>query len=80
MHVHLQSHSHVSLLQLLLAFPLSVSVAHGRLVLRRRGYERVGWPANGDLDSAFHDRFGLSMEAARRLAVMRAAQRQRSVA
>ncbi|WP_316153744.1 AraC family transcriptional regulator [Cupriavidus sp. BIC8F] len=198
MHVHLQSHMHVSLQQLLLAFPLSVSAAHGRLVLRRRGYERlllpgqqltiepfetfalhldgsstqpaactleiqrmipaaqqeclhhrickrvflqphyawnaafiaerlgmstaqlrrmlfsqgtaltelcrtqrlmrllfevmagdagigearrrIGWPASSDLDCAFYDRFGLSMEAASRLAVARAAQRQRSVA
>jgi AraC-like DNA-binding protein len=198
MQVHLQSHMHVSLQQLLLAFPLSVSAARGRLVLRRRGYERllppgqqvtlepfeafalhldgsrtqpaacaleilrmtpadpqeclhhriakrvflqpryawnasfiaerlgmstaqlrrmlfsqgtaltdlcrtqrlmrllfevmagdagigearrlVGWPASGDLDCAFYDRFGLSIEAARRLAAGHPTPRQRSVA
>ena len=48
MHVHLQSHMHVSLQQLLLAFPLSVSAAHGRLVLRRRGYERLLLPLASD--------------------------------
>ncbi|AMR81049.1 AraC family transcriptional regulator [Cupriavidus nantongensis] len=41
---------------------------------------RVGWPANGDLDSAFYDRFGVSLEAARRLAGAHAMPRQRSVA
>lgn len=198
MHVRLQSHMHVSLQRLLLAFPLTVAATDGRLVIRRRGYERlllpgqqvtiepfevfalhldgssaqaaactleirrmvpaareeclhhrickrvflqpqyawnaafiaerlgmsatqlrrmlfsqgtaltdlcrtqrlmrvlfdimagdvgigesrrlVGWPANSDLDRAFYDRFGLTMEAARRLAGPRAAQRQRSVA
>jgi AraC-like DNA-binding protein len=198
MHVHLQSHLHVSLHRLLLAFPLSVSATAGRLVIRRRGYERLllrgqqvtiepfeafalhldgssaqpaactleiqrmmpaavqeclhhrickrvflqprylwsaafiaqrldistaqlrrmlfsqgtaltelcrtqrlmrvlfalmagdagigdarrfaGWPATSDLDCAFYDRFGLPMEAARRLAVPRAAERHRSVA
>lgn len=40
MRVFLQSYMHVSLHRLLLAFPLSVAAAHGRLVIRRRGYER----------------------------------------
>ncbi|NOV22754.1 AraC family transcriptional regulator [Cupriavidus necator] len=198
MHVHLQSSMHASLQQLLLAFPLSVGAERGRVVVRRRGYERVllpgqqaildpfeafalhlegssarpaactlemlglspaqpseclhhriakrvflqpqyawnaafiaerlgmsaaqlrralfaqgtaltdlcrtqrlmrllfdvmagdaapgearrrvGWPANGDLDSAFYDRFGVSLEAARRLSAGHAVPRQRSVA
>ncbi|WP_111517193.1 AraC family transcriptional regulator [Cupriavidus phytorum] len=41
---------------------------------------RVGWPANSDVDSAFYDRFGVSLEAARRLAGAPAMPRQRSVA
>lgn len=198
MRVHLQSHMHVSLQRLLLAFPLTVAVTHGRLVIRRRGYERLlspgqeaaiapfeaidlhldgssvqpaacsleiqgmvpaavqaslhhrickrvflqpqyawsaafiaerldmstaqvrrtlfsqgtaltdlcrtqrlmrvlfeamagdvamsnlgrfaGWPANSDLDSAFYDRFGLTMDAARRLALHRSPEQRRSVA
>jgi len=28
----------------------------------------VGWPLNSDIESAFYDRFGLSMQSARRLA------------
>lgn len=198
MHVHLQSSMHASLQQLLLAFPLSVGAGRGRVVVRRRGYERVllpgqqaivepfeafalrldgssaqpaactlemlglspaqpseclhhriakrvflqpqyawnaafiaerlgmsaaqlrralfaqgtaltdlcrtqrlmrllfdvmageagladarrrvGWPASGDLDSAFYDRFGVSLEAARRMAGVHAMPRQRSVA
>ncbi|MBP0635553.1 AraC family transcriptional regulator [Cupriavidus sp. AcVe19-6a] len=198
MRVHLQSPMHISLQRLLLAFPLSVATTQGRVVVRRRGYERVllpgqeiavaafeavdmhldgsgaqpaachlelhgvmpaaaqaalhhrickrvflqpqyawsaafiaerldmstaqvrrtlfaqataltdlcrtqrlmrvlfeimsghvatadlarfaGWPANSDLHCAFYDRFGLSMDAARRLALHRAPERQRSVA
>lgn len=30
---------------------------------------RTGWPAGGDLEAAFHDRFGLTLQAARRLAM-----------
>nr|WP_240990296.1 AraC family transcriptional regulator [Cupriavidus taiwanensis] len=41
---------------------------------------RVGWPANSDVDSAFYDRFGVSLEAARRLAGGYPLPRQRSVA
>ncbi|MDQ0140729.1 AraC family transcriptional regulator [Cupriavidus necator] len=41
---------------------------------------RVGWPANGDVDGAFYDRFGVSLEAARRLGAAHAVPRQRSVA
>ncbi|SPA51665.1 AraC family transcriptional regulator [Cupriavidus taiwanensis] len=41
---------------------------------------RVGWPANSDVDSAFYDRFGVSLEAARRLSRGRELPRQRSVA
>lgn len=41
---------------------------------------RIGWPGNGDLDGAFYDRFGVSLEAARRLAGGNAMPRQRSVA
>ncbi|QEZ43078.1 AraC family transcriptional regulator [Cupriavidus oxalaticus] len=40
----------------------------------------AGWPANSDLDCAFYDRFGLSIDAARRLALHRAPERHRSVA
>lgn len=29
---------------------------------------RIGWPPQGDLEAAFHDRFGLSLQAARRIA------------
>ncbi|TDF65663.1 AraC family transcriptional regulator [Cupriavidus sp. L7L] len=198
MRVHLQSPMHISLQRLLLAFPLSVAVTQGRVVVRRRGFDRLlvagqemavapfeaidlhldgsgaqpaachlelhgvvpaaaqaalhhrvskrvflqpqyawsaafiaerldisaaqvrrtlfaqgtaltdlcrtqrlmrvlfeamsghvatadlarfaGWPANSDLDCAFYDRFGLSMDAARRLAPHRAPERHRSVA
>lgn len=198
MRVHLHSHLHVSLHRLLLAFPLSIAATRGRLVIRRRGYERslvpgqavtidpfeaidlhldgssvqpsactleiqgmvpaapqsslhhrickrvflqpqhawsaafiaerldmstaqlrrmlfsqgtavtdlcrtqrlmrvlfeamsgdvaisnlgrfAGWPANSDLASAFYDRFGLTMDAARRLAIHRSPERRRSVA
>ncbi|WER49085.1 AraC family transcriptional regulator [Cupriavidus sp. WKF15] len=41
MRVHLQSHSHVSLQRLFLAFPLTVAPTQGRSVIRRRGHERL---------------------------------------
>ena len=41
MRVHLQSHSHVSLQRLFLAFPLTIAPTQGRSVIRRRGYERL---------------------------------------
>uniref|UniRef100_UPI003F490701 AraC family transcriptional regulator n=1 Tax=Cupriavidus yeoncheonensis TaxID=1462994 RepID=UPI003F490701 len=40
----------------------------------------TGWPPNGDLDSAFHDRFGLTIEAARRLANHHSPERHQSAA
>lgn len=44
MRVRLQSHMHISLHRLLPAFPLSIVGAHGRLVIVRRGYERLLLP------------------------------------
>ncbi len=41
MRAHLQSHSHISLHRLFLAFPLTVAPTKGRSVIRRRGYERL---------------------------------------
>lgn len=40
----------------------------------------AGWPATSDLDAAFYDRFGLSIDAARRLASRRARDLRLSVA
>ncbi|GLC97902.1 hypothetical protein Tamer19_73110 [Cupriavidus sp. TA19] len=40
----------------------------------------AGWPPNGDLDSAFHDRFGLTIDAARRLVNHHSPERHQSAA
>ncbi|WP_427308633.1 AraC family transcriptional regulator [Cupriavidus sp. H39] len=40
----------------------------------------AGWPPNGDLRSAFYDRFGLTIEAARRLANHQSPERRQSAA
>ncbi|MFC4521030.1 AraC family transcriptional regulator [Cupriavidus pinatubonensis] len=40
----------------------------------------VGWPPNGDVESAFYDRFGVSVQTARRLASHRVPGLRRSIA
>ncbi|AOY95058.1 hypothetical protein BKK79_24880 [Cupriavidus sp. USMAA2-4] len=53
MHAHLHACQHLSLRHLLPAFPLSVAALQGRVILRRRGFERALAPGQQVLLDAF---------------------------